>query len=309
MNAAKMHEGEVETDAELVRELLAAQFPQWAGLPVERVASSGTDNALYRLGETMLVRMPRIDWAIRSVEKEQAWLPRLAPHLPVAVPVPLALGRPGSGYPWPWSVYTWLDGANPVAGALADADGLAHDIARFVTALRALDITDGPLAGEHNGFRGQPLGERDGVTRRAIRAARTLIDADAVLAAWDDELRTPEWDGPPVWIHADLAAGNLLCGADGRLRAVIDFGCLGVGDPALDLIVAWNTLPSGSRDVLRAALEVDDASWARGRGWALSIALLQLPYYVETNPPLAANSRYVIEEVLADHHARPSRRD
>ncbi len=292
MGTRRMHADEVDIDASLVRRLVSGQFPRWADLPLERVESSGTDNAMYRLGEDMAVRLPRIGGAADTVDREQRWLPRLAPLLPVAVPTPLGKGHPAEGYPWHWSVFRWLDGTNPVAGRVAEPDVLAKDLAEFVTALRRIDPADGPPAG-----RGAPLATRDAPTRAAIEDLHGLVDTGAVTAAWEEALRIPEWSGGPAWVHGDLSPGNALL-TDARLSGVIDFGCAGVGDPTVDLIVAWNLLPADARDVFRAALGIDDATWARGRGWALSISLIQLPYYRNTNPALAANSRHVIREVL-----------
>jgi aminoglycoside phosphotransferase (APT) family kinase protein len=289
-----MHADEVSTDAGLVGRLLAAQFPQWAGLPIERVPSAGTDNALYRLGDDMVVRLPRIDWAVGGVENADEWLPRLARLLPVAVPVPLARGTPALGYPWPWSVYPWLEGENPTVDRLHHPELLASDLAQFIDALRRVALAGGPPAG-----RGVPLAERDEPTRVAIAALRGMVDTDAVTDAWEAALRTPAWSGRSVWVHGDLAPGNLLL-RDGRLAAVIDFGGVGVGDPACDLMPAWNLLPLHTRGGFRTTLGVDDATWDRGRGWALTVALLQLPYYKDTNPTLAASSRHVIREVLAE---------
>ena len=289
-----MHDDEMHTDVPLVRRLLAAQFPEWAALPVEPVPSAGTDNALYRLGEEMVVRLPRIEWAVGGLDRALEWLPRLAPLLPVAIPVPLAKGSPAEGYPWHWSVYPWFVGENPVVGGIADSDRLAGELARFVQALHGIDSAGGPAAG-----RGVPLARRDDPTRTALAALRGLIDTAAATAAWEAALRTPAWAGAPVWVHGDLSPGNLLV-REGRLVAVLDVEDVGVGDPACDLIVAWNLLPAATREVFRAELRVDDATWDRGRGWALSIALIQLPYYKETNPALAANARHVIREVLAE---------
>jgi len=294
MPAEKMHADEVEIDVYLVRRLLAEQFPHWADLPIAPVESAGTDNAIYRLGDDMAVRLPRIHWATGQVDKEQRWLPRLGPLLPVAIPVPLAKGEPAEGYPWSWSVYRWLEGENPAVDHLSDPRLLATDLAEFIAALRRIDPADGPPAG-----RGVPLARRDADTRTAIEALRGVVDTDAVTAVWEAALRTPEWTGTSVWLHSDLAPGNLLI-VDGRLSAVIDFAGVGVGDPAGDLPVAWNLLPAEARNDFRAALQVDDATWARGRGWALSIALIQLPYYHRTNPVLAAGARHTIAEVLAD---------
>ncbi len=300
MASGKMHADEVHTDASLVQRLLAAQFPRWAGLPIEPVASAGTDNAIYRLGDDMAVRMPRIHRVTGQVEKEHRWLPRFAPHLPLAIPVPLAKGTPGEGYPWHWSVYRWLEGENATTERIADPRHAATELAGFIAALQRIDPTGGPVPGPHNFFRGVPLSMRDVQTRAAIATLHGTLNIDAVTAAWDAALQSPAWGGPPVWIHGDLQSGNLLA-VQGRLSAVIDFGGLGVGDPACDLIVAWNLLSASTREVFRAALPVDDATWARGRGWALSVGLIALPYYQTTNPILAGISRYAIAEVLADH--------
>ncbi len=294
-----MHADEVYTDAALVRALLAAQFPQWATLPIAAVPSSGTDNALYRLGDDRVVRLPRIHWAVGQVAKEQQWLPRLAPHVPLAIPEPLALGEPGLGYPWQWSVYRWLDGDAITPSHPVDLARAVDDLANFVTALQRIDATDGPPPGAHNSHRGEPLAARDAGTRQAIAALAGLIDRTATIAAWENALLAPPWDRAPVWIHGDLAATNLLVKND-RLSAVIDFGCLGVGDPAVDLMIAWEFL-APVRERFRAALAVDDATWARGRGWALTTALVALPYYMDTNPVLVASARRRLDAVLADH--------
>lgn len=299
MSAGNMHGDEVVTDVSLVGRLLAAQFPRWADLPIEPVPSAGTDNALYRLGDDMAVRLPRIHWATAQVEKEHQWLPKLAPLLPLAIPVPLAMGMPGEGYPWHWSVYRWLEGENATMDRIADPRQAATELAQFIAALRRIDTTGGPPPGPHNFFRGVPLEMRDAETRAAIAALHDTLDADAATAAWEAALQAPAWPGPPVWIHGDLQSGNLLA-VQGRLSGVIDFGGLGVGDPACDLMVAWNLLSAETRDVFRATLLVDDATWARGRGWALSVGLIALPYYRSTNPVLAGISRRAIDEVLAD---------
>lgn len=299
MGASKMHADEVDTDASLVGRLLAAQFPQWAELPIEPVRSAGTDNALYRLGEDMAVRLPRIQWAVGQVDKEHEWLPRLAPLLPLTIPVPLAKGLPGEGYPWNWSVYQWLEGENVTIERIADPCHAALELAQFIAALQKIDTTGGPLAVNHN-LRGVPLVTRDTATCEAIAALQGLIDTDAATAVWEASLGALEWDRAPVWFHGDLLPGNLLF-ERGRLNAVIDFGSLGVGDPAPDLMIAWGLFSGESRDVFRAALAVDDATWARGRGHALSQALIFIPYYLDTNPVGVRNARHAIDEVFTDH--------
>jgi aminoglycoside phosphotransferase (APT) family kinase protein len=216
-----MYVDEVDVDVSLVGRLLAAQFPQWADLPIEPVHSAGSDNALYRLGNVLVVRLPRIEGATGQVDKEQQWLPRLAPHLPLAIPVPRAVGTPGGGYPWQWSVYQWLEGSNATIERIADPDQAAHDLAHFIAVLQRIDPAGGPPPGQHNSFRGEPLAMRDAETRAAIAELSGMLDTDAVTAAWDTALQAPVWGGPPVWIHGDLSPLNLLV-QQGRLSAVID---------------------------------------------------------------------------------------
>jgi aminoglycoside phosphotransferase (APT) family kinase protein len=295
-----MHADEVDIDAGLVGRLLASQFPAWADLPVEPVPFFGTDNAIYRLGSDMAVRLPRRQKNTEQLKKERRWLPRLAPLLPLAIPVPLAIGQPAEGYPCEWSIYRWLEGETATIERIADLAQAATDLATFVSALQRVDPADGPLPGEHNSFRGVRLATRDESTRAAIASLGAAIDAGAVTAAWEVALSVPEWKRAPVWIHGDLDSRNLLV-ENGRLSAVIDFGCLGVGDPACDVMVAWKVLSAETRDVFRTALSVDESTWARGRGWALSQALMALSYYtLETNPVLVREAQRWMAEVLAD---------
>ena len=286
-------------DVALVRRLVASQFPQWTSLPIERFESAGTDNALYRLGVDMVVRLPSVSWAIGHATKEQRWLPVLAPQLPLPVPVPLAAGTPEEGYPWNWTVCRWLDGAAASTDRLDSLVDAAASLAGFVRALQQVDITDGPRSGSHNSYRGVALAKRDSFTRDGIEALRDEIDADAATTLWNATLALPEWDRAPVWVHGDIHAGNLLA-TDGRLSAVIDFGLMGVGDPAVDLIVAWTLLTGASRAAFRDAVAADEATWFRGRGWAFSVALVALAYYRHTNPAIAAMSRVAIDQTLAD---------
>jgi aminoglycoside phosphotransferase (APT) family kinase protein len=295
-----MHPDELDTDAALVERLLTQQFPHWADLPIEPVLPMGTDNALYRLGDDMVVRLPRRPRDSIVLEKECRWLPKLAPLLPLDVPIPLAKGAPGAGFPLAWSVYSWLRGENAVLARLTDLSRAASDLARFVAALQEIYPADGPPPGEHNAFRGAPLAERDEATRSAIASLGSSIDDRSVSGVWKAALRAPEWDREPVWIHGDLDARNVLA-VDGYLSAVIDFGCLGVGDPAYDVMVAWKMLSRESRQTFRAALAVDDATWARARGLALSQSLMALSYYtLETNAVLVLEARRWLAEVLDD---------
>jgi aminoglycoside phosphotransferase (APT) family kinase protein len=207
---------------------------------------------------------------------------------------------PGEGYPWHWSVYQWLDGENATTERIADPRQAALDLAHFITALQRIDTTDWPPPGPPRSNRGGLLSKQDAPVRSALAPLEGMLNIAAATATWESALRTPAWDGPPVWVHGDLSPLNLLV-AQGRLSAVIDFGCLGVGDPACDMMVAWNYLSAETRDVFRTALGVDAATWARGRGWALSVGLIALPYYQHTNPILAGIARRAIAEVLAVH--------
>lgn len=296
----KMHADELDIDADLVRRLLREQFPQWADLEIMRVPDAGTDNALYRLGADMVARLPRREHNMAGLEKELVWLPRLAPFLPLAVPLPLASAEPGQGFPLGWAIYRWLRGETVTAERLGDLARAAADLADFLLALRQIDPSAGPPPGRHNSFRGAPLALRDRPMRSGLAALSGEIDVPAVTAIWEEALAAPEWLDPPVWIHGDIDARNLLV-RDGRLSAVLDFGSIGVGDPATDVMVAWKLLPSSARESFRAALSVDDATWARARGWAVSQAVGALSYYTfETNAVLVREARRWLVEVLAD---------
>ena len=296
MATPKMHADEVDTDVTLLRRLLAGQFPQWAELSIDPVVSYGTDHDIYRLGDHLAARLPRIGWATGQARKEAEWLPKLAPHLPLAVPVQLAMGQPAEGYPFAWSVYEWLPGEN-ANGTIDDLDQAAVDLAAFVAALRGIDVTDAHPRPPSS--RGAPLAELDKHVRRTIAELGDRINTDAALGSWEESLSAPGWDGTEVWVHGDLLPGNLLV-VDGRLSAVIDFGGLNVGDPACDLQPAWNVFARDSRASYRAELQVDEASWLRGRGWALYQAVMALPYYWDTNPGMIRQASHALAQVLAD---------
>lgn len=311
----------MDIDVALVRSLIAAQFPQWAHLPVRPVERSGWDNRTFRLGDELSVRLPSAEGYVPAVEKEQRWLPYLAPRLPVPIPVPVGHGVPGAGYPYPWSVYRWIVGTPVDAGPSFDLVGFATDLAGFLVALRAVDPTGGPVAGPHSFWRGGPLQVYDPETRHAIAllatrprsaapgpasrdpagsgagpdapspAVRALrdgawpVDAAArATAIWEDALAAT-WTGRPVWFHGDVAEGNLLL-RDGRLAAVIDFGTCGVGDPASDLRIAWTLFDGESRAAFRDAVDQDEAAWARAKGWTLWKALIT-PDHPGSGPVLA----------------------
>lgn len=289
----------VEIDVALVSRLLAGQFPDWAGLPLSPVTSAGADNALFRLGNDRVVRLPQVDWAAGYVATEYAWLPRLAPALPMPLPVPLALGAPGDGFPWNWTVCRWLGGRDGVAAPITDQAHAAITLAEFIGALQGIDTTDGPRSGRINNYRGVALARLDTVVRNALAKLTGEIDVAAATAIWEAALAAPVWDRPGVWLHGDLHPGNLLV-AEGRLNAVIDFGLMAVGDPACDLMAGWSVLDETSRPWFRTGLAVDDAAWTRGRGWALYASVVALSFYLTSNPTLAAISRRTLAQVLTD---------
>jgi aminoglycoside phosphotransferase (APT) family kinase protein len=297
----RLHADQIDTSADLVRRLVADQFSDWAGLPISRVEDFGTDHHLYRLhgssGDDLVARLPIIEWAVHQARSDARWLPRLAPHLPAALPVPVAVGAPGHGYPFPWSVAPWLPGVTP-SRAGVDRSALARDLAAFVRALHAVDAADGPP--KTGTQRGVPLARCDEGVRRTLAESVALADVrERVLAVWEDAVAAPAHDGPPVWMHGDLMDGNLLVD-HGRLSAVIDWGGLGVGDPAPDLCPAFWLFNDPVRAEYVAAVGYDDAALRRARGWIIAPAVAGVDYYAETFPAMAAAGRAGIEAVLDD---------
>jgi aminoglycoside phosphotransferase (APT) family kinase protein len=289
-------DGRAGIDADLVRRLIADQFPRWAHLPVIPVEVDGWDNRTYRLGDEMTVRLPTHESYARAVDKEYRWLPVLAPRLPVPVPVPLATGRPGQGYPHHWSIRRWIDGETAAPDRVGSLSEFGKAVAGFILALQAIDATDGPRPGAHSFYRGAPPAHYDEETRRAIATLGDRIDGRRASAVWDAALATT-WHGPPRWFHGDVASGNLLV-RDGTLAGVIDFGTSGVGDPACDLVIAWTFFDGASREVFRRSVDQDAGTWARARGWALWKSLIVLAGDIDG--PTAAAHRRVIDEVLAE---------
>lgn len=280
-----------------MRRLVDRQISEWADLPIRPIARGGWDNRSFRLGAHMVVRLPSaMDYAAQ-VEKEQRWLSKLAPSLPLPIPTPLAIGEPTDDFPCKWSVYRWLEGDVAATARIADPCDFATRLAQFLAALQRIDPTNGPPPGPHNFQRGGPLATYDAQTRQAIRVMCGTIDVDAATGIWEAALSTT-WQGAPVWIHGDVSAGNLLV-RDGRLSAVIDFGLLGVGDPACDLSIAWTMLEGESREVFRAVLPLDAGTWSRGRGWTLWKALIVAAGVAGTNAIEAEQSRRVIDRILA----------
>lgn len=260
--------------ADLAARLVAGQFPQWAHLPVVPVKLNGWDNTTFRLGDELSIRLPTADGYTAQIAKEHAWLPVLAPRLPLPIPEPVAMGRPSEEFPRPWSLYRWLAGEPASAGQVADLVRFASSLAEFLVALQAIDASDGPPGGEHNFFRGGALATYDQQTRLLIRLMAQDVDAGGATEVWDAALAS-SWERPPVWVHGDVTGSNLLV-VDGALSAVIDFGTAATGDPACDLVMEWTFFTGDSAAAFRRGLHLDAQTWARGRGWALWKALLMI---------------------------------
>lgn len=280
-----MHDDEVSVTERLVRSLLISQMPAIADRPLTVVEPWGTDNAIWRLGDDLVVRLPRIGWATGQIDRDAAWLPELAASLPLSIPEPVAVGEPGSGYPYRWAVHRWIPGDLATLEGQADQQEFARDLAGFVRALQAVPTTGAPAARN----RARPLRHYDDETRRAIDLASGLIDAGAATAVWEEALAAPPHDGPPLWVHGDLEGNCLLL--DGRLRGIVDWGSMCAGDPAVEVQVVWSPLFTGtSRDVFLDELGIDASTLARSRGAAIHQACAALPYYLDTYPEIVARS-------------------
>ena len=305
-----MHDDDIPSDPDLVRALIVDQVPHLAHLPVTPVVSSGTDNAMYRLGDRLAVRLPRRIEAVPLIAKEQRILPGLT-DLPLAVPLPRHCGQPSARFPYPFSVVDWIEGAPADLAHLSDPIAAAQSLAAFLTALRARDTQNGPLAGPENHNRGVPLSEMCAVTRRCIDTLADEIDAARAHEMWQAAREAPPQDGPPQWLHGDLKADNLLA-RNGRLVAAIDWGLAAVGDPAVDLAVLWTWQEEDSAAAFRAATDLPPEAWDRARGWALYGAVIALEYYRETadrpcrNAALCVISRRTLARLGLRHVHRPS---
>lgn len=286
-------------DTTLVRKLIDSQFPQWKHLEIKPVIHGGWDNRTFHLGGTMLVRMPSSQEYAAKVEIEQKWLPILAPQLQLKIPIPLAMGKPGNGYPWNWSIYRWIEGETAVFAPVSDLNKFARDLAQFLVALQKIDTSGGPLPGVHNFYRGGSLEVYDSQTRQALALLKDKIDVAAATKIWEIALAT-KWNKAPVWVHGDISLGNLLV-QNGQLSAVIDFGGLAVGDPACDLAIAWTFFKDESREIFRSTLDLDEGTWARGRGWTLWKALIVASGICETNNIEGKDCWRIIDEVIADY--------
>ena len=293
--------GQVTSDeitTALVERLVGSQFPQWATLPLSPAPESGVDNRTFRLGDEFVIRLPSAERYAHQVEKEQRWLPMLAPKLPLPIPEPVGLGQPEFGYPWRWSIYRWLSGESARSSSIADLNAFAAELGKFLTALHQIDPAGAPPATDRNWFRARAQ-DRDEQTRTALEALRDVVDVDAALDVWDAARRAPELE-TPTWIHGDVAATNLLV-TDGRLSAVIDFGCSGIGDPAFDLEIAWDLLSDRSRAIFQQHVGLDDAAWCRGRGWKLWATARALVEGLGTDAEWVDWARRVVGELIIDH--------
>jgi aminoglycoside phosphotransferase (APT) family kinase protein len=295
MFTAKMHADEIDINFHLVHKLLSVQFPDWANLELKLIRPEETDNVMYKLGDDKVIRLPRTEGSATNVKKECRWLPHLAAFLPIAIPTLLAEGRPSADYNLPWYICQFLEGKNPNTETMLDHHQTAIDLGNFVSTMQKIDSKNGPKC-----RRGQPLNTRDQETREAINLLSDTYDADLVTDIWGSALAAPIWSKPPVWIHEDLHAGNLLA-QNGRITAIVDFGSAGIGDPACDLMVAWTLLTSETRDTFRSIVQPDDATWARARGWALTFGIVAFPYYRLSNPVFASIAKRALDEVLTDY--------
>lgn len=284
-------------DDVLVRRLVASQFPEWSGLPVRGVDPQGWDNRTFRLGDELAVRLPSAAGYVPAVAKEQDVLPYLAGRLDVAVPEPVALGGPGEGYPFPWSVRRWLGGTVVARAERLDVERLATDVGGALRQLRSIPSAGGPAAGAHSFHRGAHPSRYDDEVTAALDALGGSVDRAACEQVWAAATATA-WDRPAVWFHGDVAPGNLLVDGAGRLSALIDFGTCGVGDPACDLVFAWTFLDGSARRAFHEAVALDTDTWARARGWALWKALIMLAG--SAGPGGVGEHRGVLEAVLAD---------
>lgn len=288
---------DVSIDVDLVSRLVAVQFPAWADLPLKPVASTGTDNAIFRLGEAMAVRLPRDPEAAEAIAKEQAWLPGFVGRLGLDIPAPLGLGEPGEGYPWRWAVCRWVEGRDAVNASIADDAGSARALGGFLTALRGVDAANGPRAGAANNYRGVALRHLDLRVRECLAQLEDDIDTALAARVWAAGLSAAIHDGPRVWIHGDLHPGNLVV-REGRIAGVIDFGLMGVGDPAADLMAGWTAFDADVREIFLGAAGLNAAARARAKAWALYSGAVALPYYRDSNPTLAGISRQTLGRVL-----------
>jgi len=285
----------------LVKNLIEEQFPQYTHLPILEVEKQGHDNRTFRLGKEMLVRLPSSEGYVRQVEKEHKWLKVLAPHLPLPVPEPIAMGKPSLYYPWIWSIYRWLDGKSANSIEVDDEllNSIALELAHFLKALHQFDPAGAPTPGLHNWWRAAHTSVYDSETRALIIKLKHLIDESKATSIWERAIAS-KWNKDPVWVHGDVASGNILV-KDNKLGSIIDFGCMGIGDPACDLTIAWTFCKNKSREKFRSSMDLDSDTWDRARGWALWKALYELSKVKDESSPEALTQRQIINDVLDEN--------
>jgi aminoglycoside phosphotransferase (APT) family kinase protein len=290
----------MEIDVVLVSKLIASQFPEWANLPITAVAESGWDNRTFHLGNEMSVRLPSGEEYERQVEKEQKWLPKIAPHLPLPIPAPIAMGMPSEIYPWNWSIYKWLDGvsANQLELTEDDLVTIAAQLAQFLIAFHKFDADGAPAPGLHNWWRAAHTSVYDADTRMLMETLKDFVDVDKAKSLWESALNS-KWNKDPVWVHGDVASGNLLV-KNNRLAAVIDFGCMGIGDPACDLTIAWTFFKGESRKIFKANMHLDEETWARARGWAMWKALFEISQLKDKSGAALVKQQQIIDAVIEE---------
>lgn len=286
-------------NTKLVEKLIKSQFPQWSHLPVYPVREGGNDNRTFHLGTEMSIRLPSAERYAPQVEKENLWLPILKKYLQLPISFPMAKGEPGEGYPWSWSVNRWIQGDTAARDNIQDMNKFARDVARFLKELQSMQISDGPVAGTHNFYRGGSLYIYDKETITAIRNTQKTFDEEMVSQIWNKALES-EWTKKSVWIHGDVAPSNLLIDGEGKLCGVIDFGMLGMGDPSCDLVIAWTFFDDESRKVFKEIMNLDKETWDRGRGWALWKALITYDAFHDKNTGISSEMERIIDIIIKD---------
>ncbi|MBE7104008.1 aminoglycoside phosphotransferase family protein [Bacillus cereus] len=286
-------------NTDLVKRLIGEQFPIWAHLETKPVKCSGHDNRTFHLGEQMSVRLPSDAAYAPQVEKENKWLPILSKELSLPISAPIAKGNPSEEYPWPWSINKWIEGETVTKQNVRDLNEFAMDLGSFLTELQSIDASNGPIAGAHNFYRGGLISVYDEEAREAIENNKDVFDETLLKHLWNLALRST-WACKPVWVHGDIAPGNLLV-KDGKLSAVIDFGILGVGDPACDAAMAWTFFDKNSRNVFKEVLRMGEETWNRARGWGLWKALITYDANRDSNKKVAEESYRVIQVIVDDY--------
>jgi aminoglycoside phosphotransferase (APT) family kinase protein len=294
MSLNKMHADEIDISFDLIKDLLFKQFPKWSHLPLKLMRPEGTDNAMYRLGNDKLIRLPRKESSSFSIEKELTWLPKLGVHLPLSIPNIIAKGVSDKNYPFTWLILEWLDGSSPDKENMVDEHKAAANLASFVKSMQKIKFDGAP-----NCRRGKPLSTCDDEVKRSIPLLNGFYKIELLKNLWELALKTPQWKKDPVWVHGDLHAGNLLA-KDKKIIGVIDFGLAGIGDPACDMMIAWTFLNKKSRKIFHSIVQPDKDTWNRGRGWALFLGIVGYPYYRLSNPIFAHIAKRALDEVVAE---------